>query len=55
VVLAVVLALMALGPVLFPPDREVGWFVGYVGLLAAVLVAVCWIKGEPPRWRSGGD
>jgi hypothetical protein len=23
---------------------------------AAVLVAVCWVKGEPPRWRWGsGD
>jgi hypothetical protein len=23
--------------------------------LSAVLVAVCWWKGEPPRWRWGGD
>jgi hypothetical protein len=26
----------------------------YVVLLSVVFVGVCWTKGEPPRWRSGG-
>ena len=24
-------------------------------LLTLALVAVCWLKGEPPRWRWGKD
>lgn len=31
------------------------WFVAYVLVLSAVLLAVCWWKGEPPRWRWGDD
>jgi hypothetical protein len=23
----------------------------YVALLVAALIVVCWLKGEPPRWR----
>jgi hypothetical protein len=30
-------------------------FAGLVVLLTAVLLAVCWRKGEPPRWRWGND
>jgi hypothetical protein len=25
----------------------------YAAGLSAALIAVCWWKGEPPRWRSG--
>ena len=24
-----------------------------VAVLTALLIAVCWLKGEPPRWRWG--
>ncbi len=30
-------------------------FVAYTALLTAVLLAVCWAKGERPRWRWGED
>lgn len=30
-------------------------YVAYVLALTVVLVAVCWLKGERPRWRWGGD
>ncbi|RDD82746.1 hypothetical protein DVJ77_04290 [Dyella tabacisoli] len=30
-----------------------GAFLAYSGVLCSVLVAVCWLKGEPPRWRWG--
>jgi hypothetical protein len=30
-------------------------FVGYAIGLCAVLMAICWLKGEPPRWRWGGE
>jgi Na+/glutamate symporter len=28
-------------------------FVAYAAGLCLVLVAVCWVKGEPPSWRRG--
>ena len=35
--------------------RFASFFVLYAVVLSAVLVAVCWWKGEPPRWQWGGD
>jgi hypothetical protein len=35
-------------------ERDVTLFVGYAIVLAVVLVAICWWKGEAPRWRWGG-
>ena len=31
-----------------------GAFIAYVFVLTLLLIAVCWVKGEPPRWRWGG-
>ena len=28
-------------------------FAGYAIVLTLLLVAVCWLKGEPPHWRWG--
>ena len=40
--------------VAFPPGlHTAGFTVGVVGLTAA-MIAICWCKGEPPRWRWGG-
>lgn len=55
VVLVSFLALMVLGALLFPPDRELGRYLVFTTVVAALLIAVCWAKGEPPRWRWGGD
>lgn len=31
-------------------------YIGFVGVLTLVLIAICWLKGPPPRWRWGeGD
>ena len=54
-VLAIFVALMIVGTLIFPPNTQPGYYAGYVALLAVALVAVCWLKGEPPRWRWGGD
>jgi hypothetical protein len=40
---------------LFPPGREPRRYLVYVAVLCLLLVAVCWLKGEPPRWRWGND
>ncbi len=53
-VLCIFIVLVALGSFVFPPDRQVGLYFGYVGVLTALLIAVCWLKGEPPSWRWGG-
>jgi uncharacterized membrane protein YhaH (DUF805 family) len=28
-------------------------YVGYVLIVTAALIAICWLTGEPPRWRWG--
>ena len=34
-----------------PADRHANRFWAGVGTLIASLMAICWWKGEPPRWR----
>jgi len=29
-------------------------YLAYVAVLTAALVVICWLTGEPPRWRWGG-
>jgi len=43
------------GVAIFPPERQIGFYLGYVALLCAAFLGICWLKGEPPRWRWGGD
>jgi len=53
--MAVFAALVLLGAVEILPSRGPGMFIGYSILLCVVLVFICWLKGEPPRWRSGAE
>jgi hypothetical protein len=55
VVLAVVLLLLAVGLVLFPPAPNPVKFVVYAAVLTAGLFVVCLLKGEPPAWRWGDE
>jgi hypothetical protein len=52
-VLAAFVGLMVVGAILFPPRTALGLYLIYVIVLCALLVGVCWLKGEPPRWRWG--
>jgi len=52
-VLAVFFILFAAGALIFPPKTNLGSFLTYVIVLAPALFAICWVKGEPPRWRWG--
>ena len=47
--------LLALGLLLLPPQRELAGFLAYIVVLSAILAVICWLKGEPPRWRWGDD
>jgi len=38
---------------LFPPEVHPLFFSFSVIVLSALLVLICWWKGEPPRWRWG--
>ncbi len=52
-VLAAFLGLLVAGTVLLPPNRVLGSYLIYTVVLGALLIGVCWLKGEPPRWRWG--
>ena len=32
-----------------------GYYLGYTFGITALLIAICWWKGEPARWRWGDD
>jgi len=53
VVYALFVLLVTLGLAFFPPQRHLVAFLVYVLALSAVVGAICWLKGEPPRWRWG--
>jgi len=36
------------------PERQLPLFLGWTTGWTLALVAVCWVKGERPRWRWGG-
>jgi hypothetical protein len=55
VVLAVFVALVLAGIVLFPPDVRLLAFVVYEFVVTLGLFGVCYAKGEPPSWRWGDE
>jgi len=52
VLVAYVLLVVGAIPVLRPGQAPLK-FIGFSLLLTLILIAICWMKGEPPRWRSG--
>ncbi|MGB7466908.1 MAG: hypothetical protein WBW14_28750 [Candidatus Acidiferrum sp.] len=54
-VMGAFLVLVLAGSFLFPPGVQLGPYLAYVAVLSGLLIGVCWLKGEPPRWRSGKD
>ncbi|MGA7071267.1 hypothetical protein [Bradyrhizobium sp.] len=48
-------ALVIVGIFLVPPQRSMVAFAAYIIALSVILTAICWLKGEPPRWRWGDD
>jgi hypothetical protein len=47
--------LLAAATSVFRPHRQPVAFGVAVAVLTLALLAVCWLKGEPPRWRWGKD
>ena len=54
-VLAAFLALVVAGKFLILPRKAMAAYMVYLGVLGALLLGVCWLKGEPLRWRWGDD
>jgi lipoprotein signal peptidase len=52
-VFAAFLGLLVAGAFFFPPRTSLAEYLAYVAILCGGLVGICWLKGEPPRWRSG--
>ena len=52
-VYAMAAALLAAGFFIFPLVVHPVLFQLHVWAVVLLLVAVCWLKGEPPRWRWG--
>ena len=52
-VMALFAILLAAGSWKLLPAYGPPVFVAYSLVLSSILVAVCWIKGEPPAWRWG--
>jgi hypothetical protein len=49
------LAMLPVGLLAFHPSRQPVVFVIGLVVHGGVLLAICWWKGEPPRWRWGGE
>jgi hypothetical protein len=54
-VLAAFIALILADGWVFPPSKALAAYIAGIVGLSVLLVAVCWLKGEPPRWRWGDD
>ena len=55
VVMLVFVGLLVVIAVVFPPSKQMGTFLGLAGVDTLLLVAVCYWKGEKPKWRWGND
>ena len=55
VVLVAYIAIVVAGSFRFPPSQSLPAFLAVVLIGSLVFGLVCWWKGEPPRWRWGGD
>ena len=53
VALGLYLVLLAVGIVNFPPSTHPTGFAAIVFGCTAAFGGVCYLKGEPPRWRWG--
>jgi hypothetical protein len=52
-VLIIVVALAVLGSVYMLPKVGPAYFAVYCLFLCGLLIAICFIKGEPPSWKWG--
>jgi hypothetical protein len=54
-VFAAYLGLCVLGVVFLRGRAGPAEFIVFASVITLVMLVVCWMKGEPLRWRWGGD
>jgi hypothetical protein len=54
VVLLVFTVLIVTAPMLVAMRTNLVGYFSYIFSLVAILIFICWKKGEPPKWRRGG-
>ncbi|HUW53602.1 MAG TPA: hypothetical protein VMV99_09345 [Rhodanobacter sp.] len=54
VLVAYVAVLVATGLIFSPAENALAFNAG-LAIATIALLLVCWLKGEPPRWRSGSQ
>jgi hypothetical protein len=54
-VVAAFVAVIVPGVLMLPPDRYPLGFVALLFLWSGLFTGVCWLTGEPPRWRWGNN
>ena len=47
--------LFALGIIFLQGKAHPAEFITFVSVITLALLVICWKKGEPPRWRWGGE
>lgn len=52
-VYAVAVVLLGVAAFIFPADNQPIAFSISTGVVILLLLIICWLKGEPPRWRWG--
>jgi hypothetical protein len=55
VVLCAYLVLVIGGIFVFDIKRQLAGYIFFAGTLTVLLIAICWVKGEKPAWRWGGE
>jgi hypothetical protein len=53
-VLAAYLLMLGIGVLSIDPGRQQELFFSWIIGWSVLLLGVCWVKGERPRWRWGG-
>ena len=54
-VLIAFIGLLVAGAFVFPPAKALTSYLAFTAILCALQLGICWLKGEPPRWRWGND
>jgi hypothetical protein len=54
-VFAAYFGLFILGVAFLRGNARPAEFIMFVSVITLALLLICWKKGEPPRWRWGGD
>ena len=39
--------------IMYPPDKSPVVFLVNIVSSVLIFIAICWLKGEPPKWRWG--